>query len=189
MKRIFVILSMIVMLLFVSCKAVEPVADSAVNEQMQISEQGCEAMLVKIRTIESEGYFGASVIDSNGDYHALPESFSFADEDWRQTLMDAIESEPKNSVEQRHLERMREFVDDFAASAGYEIKSYEHTVWDYGSSALYVIYTNSNGDAAYKLLCRYGEATQCIDKDNVRDFVNWMIENRYFQVASSEFRY
>ncbi|MBQ8196394.1 MAG: hypothetical protein IJZ47_13645, partial [Oscillospiraceae bacterium] len=80
------------------------------------------------------------------------------------------------------------FVNEFEVSAGYGIKVYEHTVWDYGNDALYVIYINSNGDVVYKQLCRYGGTTQCIDKDSVRDFVNWMIENRYFQVVA-DFRY
>ncbi len=185
MRRVFAILFVFVMLFVASCRANDSDTEHVESEY----ERVCEAMLVRIRTIDHEGDFAASVIDSNGNYHPLPDDFDFANDDWRNVLLESVNTEPKNSVDQWHIDKIRQFVNEVETYSGYGIKAYEHTVWDYGNNDLYVIYINSNGDVAYKQLCRYGEKTQCIDKDSVRDFVNWMIENRYFQVASTNFRY
>lgn len=188
MKRVFAVFFMLSLLLIVSCGISDTVSEDIKDDiAMDGYDRVCEAMFVKIRTVPHEGDFTASVIDSDGGYHPLPDDFKFAD-DWQQIVSDAIDLTAKNRVDQRHLDRMRRFVNEFEVSAGYGIKVYEHTVWDYGNDALYVIYINSNGDVVYKQLCRYGGTTQCIDKDSVRDFVNWMIENRYFQVVA-DFRY
>ena len=190
MKRLFAIISIFLFFGLTACGTIDYDGSSTTsNTEMQISKPNQEVMLVLIRRNLSEGnHSSASVIDINGGYHSLSESFSFAANNWQQMLINATKTEAKRSIDHQHLSYIYQFINEFDIYGVYDVKTYDYTVWDYGTRDLYVIYTNEDGDIRNKLLCRYGDTTQCINSKDVQEFVNWMIDNQYFSVVGN-FRY
>lgn len=190
MKRFLAILTLCALFFLASCVHT---VDNQVGENSvsSIAKPNQEVMLVIVKNrysgYDNEYNVNATVID--GNYHSLPERFSFTNQDWREQLLEAAQTESKRSVEQRDLQTIYQFINDFGSMSCNDIRTYEHTVWDYGNDDLYVMFTDNDGVLGYKRLCRYGEITQCVDDQTVRDFVNWLVVNHYWQIASSTFKY
>ncbi len=192
MKRLFAILTLCALFFLASCVHT---VDNKVSENSgcSIVKPNQEVMLVIVKNrysgCDNEYNVNAAVIDVEGNYHSLPERFSFINPDWREQLLAAALTESKRSVEQRDLPTFYQFINDFGSMSCNDIRTYEHTVWDYGNDYLYVMSIDNDGILGYKRLCSYGETTQCVDDQTVRDFVNWLVVNHYWQIASSTFRY
>ena len=190
MKRLFLILSILALLLLTSCTASGSNEKSSIDSEQQIIRPVQDVLFVTIRNsysdIDNEYHSSASIIDIDGYYHPLPDDFSFTNTDWYQMVITAKQIEPKNRVQESHLENMYKFINEFDA-LNCTLITYDHIVWDYGTRELYALYTANDGNMRYKLLCRYGETTQCADNEAVRNFVNWMIDNKYFSTVGFKY--
>lgn len=190
MKRIFLILLTVAALfLFASCNTTKPdVSNTNTDSTVEIPKPNQEVLFVITRTNFSDDiYFSGSIIDSNGNYHYLPNNFSFEDENWYQIALDAQKSQAANSVKETDLNTIYKFISEFDANESHNTITYDEYIPDYGSITLYEIYSGANSKMAYKKLCQYGESISCLDDETVKDFVNWMTDNNYFFI--SDFKY
>ncbi len=190
MKRIFLILLTVAALfLFASCNTMKPdVSNTNTDSTAEIPKPNQEVLFVITRTNFSDDiYFSGSIIDSDGNYHYLPNNFSFEDENWYQIALDAQKSQSENSVKETDLNTIYKFISEFDANESYNTITYDEYIPDYGSIALYEIYSDANDKMAYKKLCQFGQLISCLDNGTVKDFVNWMTDNNYFFI--SDFKY
>lgn len=181
MKKIYAISSIFILLLFTSCNG---------NSKAEISKPNQEILFVVQRGDFSDDIYSTSawLIDSDGNYHGLPDGFNFKRNDWHQVLSDAQKSESGRSIKQSHLNTIYRFVNKFDATKNYDTQTYELPLYDYGFIALYEIYMGTDGNPNYKLLCAFGDEITCINDEAVKKFVNWMADNDYFYIEK-EFRY
>jgi len=189
MKRLIIILSVFVILMFTSCSSESlDITSSDVDSAVEFSRPEQEVMFVVIRTNFSSGYyFDGAIIDSYGKYHYLPDNFSFDNENWYQVALDARKPQSAKSIEDTDLNTVYKFISEFDANENYDIKTYyEEQLYDYGFDNLYMIYTDSDNKMNYKELCQHGQWTTCLDNKAVIDFVNWMIDNNYLFI---DFKY
>ncbi len=183
MKKFFAMLMIFLTAAISSCNQQE---ESPTDSEVFHPNQ--EELFIITRTPSVNDCGSAAVIDVNGGYHYLPDDFSFEQENWYQAVLSSSETDSVRSIAQDDLTAVYLFFHDFCptrTSSSY--KNYEEYIADYGYLSLYMLYTDSSGNAAYCLLCRYGQSITCIDNDSVKDFVNWMCDNNYFYIA--DFRY
>ncbi len=187
MKKFFMIfLSILIIFAFGGCDK---------SEQFDIKQ---EIVLV----IEHEFYSGAEgmsfithFIDNEGKSFSLPEELADFDElildsEWYEKAVNFKKtSDPLSTIKAKHFNVMCNFVGNFDSYVNCQLKDYDYTVNDYGVESLYLIYESPNGTVKSKLLCTYGQSTECIDDDAVRDFVNWMIKNNFFYIPDKDFKY
>lgn len=190
MKRIFLILlTVVAAFLFASCDSINPdISNTNTDSTAETPKPNQEVLFVITRTNFSDDiYFSGSIIDSEGNYHYLPNEFDFGEENWFQLISEALKAEIVNNIEPSHLKAIYQFIDEFDIRKSYDLATYEHFISDYGYLSLYEVYKESDGNVNYKLLCQYGQKTTCINDETVKEFVNWMIDNSYFFV--DDFKY
>lgn len=190
MKRIFLILlTVVVLFLFASCNTMNPtVGNNNTDSTEEIPKPNQEVLFVITHTnFSDDTYFSGSIIDSNGNYHYLPNNFSFEDENWYQIAQEAQKSESANSIEETDLFTIYKFMSEFDANESYNTITYNEYIADYGFVALYEVYLTTNDKMAYKKLCQFGQSISCLDNETVKDFVNWMIDNDYFFISGFKY--
>lgn len=203
MKKMLVIIVTFILLIGTSCNKLntndgDNVSDVdlntgeniTINSNIEKPQQDILFVIVYLNVFEENG-LRASIIDVNGGYHPLPDSFELNDgefqDGWYDVLLKAKESEPLSNVKESDLLKMYTFFSEFYSDGEYKMKSYNHTIYDYGHQMLYEVFKNRDGEMDYKKLCSYGENTSCIQSKTAQEFINWMADNKYFSL--DDFRY
>lgn len=189
MKRIFLILSTFALFLLTSCNTTNPdISNTNADSTVEIPKPNQEVLFVITHTNFSDDvYSSASIIDSNGNYHYLPNEFDLGEENWYQVVLDSQKTDTVRSIEQSHLKTIYRFVNEFDVIKSYDTMTYEHFIFDYGYLCLYEIYMDSDKKMNYKLLCQYGQEVTCVNSETVKEFVNWMTDKNYFFI--DDFKY
>lgn len=198
MKKILMFLSVIFLLCTLGgCRDINS-AYTKDSFQSNISRPKHEILLVTKYASYSDhkgSIVEARFIDSDGNYYKLPSNLADISQltsngKWYEEAMKIKEnSEPTKKVDDMHLNTMYEFINSLDSYVSCSIKEYNYTIYDNGTRSLYACFNSPNGTVENKLLCTYGQSTKCVDCDEVREFVNWMIDNGYFIIGDKDFRY
>lgn len=165
-------------LMALALSAILAVSSCGAKEETPVPEQ--EILFVIEYLCFSEGEEKSySMIANDGSFYALPDDFSF-DGDWyERCVFEKDAGESRRSVEPSDLDDVYEFVNSASKLEHSPRKEYDHVVYDYGTKSLYLIEYDGD-EASYCCLCSYGEKTECLDSETVREFVNWFSEKKYF---------
>lgn len=196
MKKYWVILLAFLLIFTLSgCKGTEPETSSVEQRILSNIPKPEQDILFLITSSSYSEGSSARFIDNEGNFYKLPDGLANIHETmknsgWYEKLIAAKENAaPIRKVEEPQLNVMYEFVNCLDTYIDFSLKSYDHTIYDYGGRSLYLLYKLPDGTADIKTLCTYGGSTQCADNDKVRDFVNWMVDNSYFIIYDKNFDY
>lgn len=141
-----------------------------------------------------------TIIDSRGSYYYLKDEqidqlrdnsiwFDFDEKDWYNTLCSIAKLGEATELSDEELKAILDFSEDYdEISKNTNYKEYESTLRDFGTYFLYGIY-NDDGKPKYVLLSQYGNGIECLDDENVINFVNKMINFGIFPTGHKEFQY
>ncbi len=130
----------------------------------------------------------AGNIYSSGQYEDESKEITFREDDWYDKLLKNTASDVKKTISVKALKKIGSFLNDAEKYSSFDNKVYEYD--DGGITTIYGIYKDTDGETKFIEICKYGDIYECIDDNDVENFVNSMInedEMRGFFGGCAEF--
>lgn len=130
-----------------------------------------------VMVIDRDGNCYSSYTDnSNYDYNYQKKPDGWIDlkeEGWYEKLLEVIDNgDKKETLPESDAGFIRQNVKNFESWSDLPVKKYNDHTYDYGTSVLYGVYLDANGDPCFAELACVGDAMECADSAEVRKFVN-----------------
>ena len=143
-------------------------------------------------------YQQVTVLDSSGSiywsevYEDEAKEITFREDDWYDKLLNNTESSGSDkTVSAKLLRKINNFLINAEKYSSFDNKVYEYDDGDDGGiTTIYGIYKDTDGKTKFIEICKYGDIYECIDDNDVENFVNSMInedEMRGFFGGCAEF--